>query len=144
MTLECFDTYNASNLYFADRTVGNGADRQWNWMLCNEVSFSSYQFYTFSYESRGSGSRFNSIYHSFIFVSSESRPSEALCVVDGIANPPGSHSTTGKTELQETNQLWPLASSIPHTGNANAPFSSQPPTATRMPAQPAPTITNTR
>jgi len=35
-TLECFDTYNASNLYFADRTVGNGADRQWNWMLCNE------------------------------------------------------------------------------------------------------------
>lgn len=35
-TLECFDTYNASNLYFANRTVGNGADRQWNWMLCNE------------------------------------------------------------------------------------------------------------
>jgi hypothetical protein len=38
-TLECFDTYNASNLFFADRTVGNGADRQWNWMLCNEVSY---------------------------------------------------------------------------------------------------------
>jgi hypothetical protein len=42
-TLECFDTYNASNLYFADRTVGNGADRQWNWMLCNEVRSFLYQ-----------------------------------------------------------------------------------------------------
>ncbi len=30
------DTYNASNIIFSDRTVGNAADRQWNWMLCNE------------------------------------------------------------------------------------------------------------
>lgn len=30
------NTYNASNLLFTNRTVGNAIDRQWNWMLCNE------------------------------------------------------------------------------------------------------------
>lgn len=34
--LACMDTYDANNLIFTDRTVGNTIDRQWNWMLCNE------------------------------------------------------------------------------------------------------------
>lgn len=30
------DTYNASNIFFTDRSVDNVANLQWNWMLCNE------------------------------------------------------------------------------------------------------------
>ncbi|RFU74516.1 peptidase s28 [Trichoderma arundinaceum] len=32
----CFDTYNATSPIFADLTVANSANRQWNWFLCNE------------------------------------------------------------------------------------------------------------
>lgn len=35
-TVECFDTYNSSNLMYLDRTVGNPVNLQWEWMLCNE------------------------------------------------------------------------------------------------------------
>lgn len=34
--LECFDTHNPNNKIFTDRTIYNGIDRQWQWMLCNE------------------------------------------------------------------------------------------------------------
>jgi hypothetical protein len=30
------NTYDQNNNIFSDYTVGNAADRQWNWMLCNE------------------------------------------------------------------------------------------------------------
>ena len=33
---ECFDTYNASNPLFTDRTLANTIDRQWVWMTCNQ------------------------------------------------------------------------------------------------------------
>lgn len=32
----CFDTYNASSPIFADTSLSNQYDRQWEWMLCNE------------------------------------------------------------------------------------------------------------
>ncbi|KAF4626929.1 hypothetical protein G7Y89_g11228 [Cudoniella acicularis] len=34
--VSCFDTYNTSNTYYTDYTVGNPWDRQWNWFLCNQ------------------------------------------------------------------------------------------------------------
>ncbi|TVY33265.1 putative extracellular serine carboxypeptidase [Lachnellula subtilissima] len=34
--LSCLDTYDPNNKMYTDRTVGNGVDLQWNWMLCNE------------------------------------------------------------------------------------------------------------
>jgi hypothetical protein len=36
MDISCFDTYNASNPIFTDLTVGNAANRQWQWLLCHE------------------------------------------------------------------------------------------------------------
>lgn len=36
LTTGCFDTYNASNPLFTDRSLSNTADRQWVWMTCNE------------------------------------------------------------------------------------------------------------
>ncbi|KAK0716778.1 serine carboxypeptidase S28 [Lasiosphaeria miniovina] len=33
---DCFDTYNTSQAFYADWTVGNGWNRQWMWFLCNE------------------------------------------------------------------------------------------------------------
>lgn len=38
-TTACFDTFNASNPFFTDQTVGNTINRQWNWFLCNEPFF---------------------------------------------------------------------------------------------------------
>ncbi|OJD29219.1 serine peptidase [Diplodia corticola] len=32
----CFDTYDAASPIFADRSVANAANRQWEWFLCNE------------------------------------------------------------------------------------------------------------
>jgi hypothetical protein len=32
----CFDSLNPSNPAYHDLTVNNWANRQWNWMLCNE------------------------------------------------------------------------------------------------------------
>ena len=34
--ISCFDTYNVSNPLFTDTSLSNTADRQWEWMLCNE------------------------------------------------------------------------------------------------------------
>lgn len=36
LSLECLDTYNASNPIFTDVSINNTVDRQWTWMLCNE------------------------------------------------------------------------------------------------------------
>ena len=35
-SLGCFDSYNASSPIYTDLSVDNVADRQWEWMLCNE------------------------------------------------------------------------------------------------------------
>lgn len=32
----CFDTYNSSNPLYADKSINNVADRQWEWLCCNE------------------------------------------------------------------------------------------------------------
>jgi len=34
--LSCYNTYLANNTIYTDLTVGNPANRQWNWILCNE------------------------------------------------------------------------------------------------------------
>lgn len=34
--LSCLDTYDASSPVYTDTSVGNAANRQWEWMVCNE------------------------------------------------------------------------------------------------------------
>lgn len=36
LNTECFDTYNKSNPFFTDTSLSNTANRQYQWLLCNE------------------------------------------------------------------------------------------------------------
>ncbi|KAH8694319.1 putative serine peptidase [Talaromyces proteolyticus] len=35
-TTECYNSYNSSNPWYADKTIGNRANKQWEWLCCNE------------------------------------------------------------------------------------------------------------
>ncbi|KAH8690492.1 putative serine peptidase [Talaromyces proteolyticus] len=35
-TTECYDSYNSSNPLYADTSLSNTANKQWNWLCCNE------------------------------------------------------------------------------------------------------------
>ncbi|OJJ42845.1 hypothetical protein ASPZODRAFT_75976 [Penicilliopsis zonata CBS 506.65] len=38
-SIECFDTYNATNPMYSDLSVSNEFDRQWDWFCCNQPLF---------------------------------------------------------------------------------------------------------
>jgi hypothetical protein len=42
--VDCFDTYNATSPLYADLSVGNGYDRQWDWFLCSGFGWYVYKF----------------------------------------------------------------------------------------------------
>lgn len=37
--MSCFDSYDANNTMYTDRTVSNAADLQWDWLLCTGLSY---------------------------------------------------------------------------------------------------------